>query len=333
MKFEIWNAVRRAISRVRPSEGFARAIFARRQPHSVTPPRPFRARPKSAARALSSADARFVARTHRGAAGSLSYKLYVPDAPQRANPALLLMLHGCGQDPDDFARGTRMNEVADELGFIVAYPRQSRLANPAGCWNWFDSRHQGRGAGEPAKLAELALALAREFGVDSERTFVAGLSAGGAMAEILARTYPDVFEAAGIHSGLPYRAARDALASFAAMQGDAPPPPAPPASDATRRIVLHGGADASVHPVNGERVLESAQRSRNPLRRTQTQWRIDSGEVRRTILSDADGRAKVEHWFVEGGGHAWFGGDSRGSYTEAVGLDASRVMARFFLKA
>ena len=131
------------------------------------------------------------------------------------------MLHGCTQNPEDFALGTRMNALAEEFGLIVAYPHQTRLANPNGCWNWFDRRHQNRGSGEPAKLAGLAQALAKEFDVRRERVFAAGLSAGGAMAEVLAATYPDVFDAVGIHSGLPYKSAGDVPSAFAAMKGTA----------------------------------------------------------------------------------------------------------------
>ena len=120
-------------------------------------------------------------------AGPLSYRLYVPADHERRELALVLMLHGCTQDPEDFALGTQMNALADEFGLIVAYPHQPRRANASGCWNWFDRRHQKRGSGEPAKLAGLAQALAKEFGVGAERIFAAGLSAGGAMAEVLRR--------------------------------------------------------------------------------------------------------------------------------------------------
>ena len=164
---------------------------------------------------------RFVKRAYHGPAGSLDYRLYVPADHEQRELALVVMLHGCTQNPEDFALGTRMNDLAEEFGLIVAYPHQTRLANPNGCWNWFDRRHQNRGSGEPAKLAGLAQALAKEFDVRRERVFAAGLSAGGAMAEILAATYPDVFDAVGIHSGLPYKSAGDVPSAFAAMKGTA----------------------------------------------------------------------------------------------------------------
>src|SRR5277367_4284986 len=276
---------------------------------------------------------RFLRRAYRGPAGSLDYRLYVPADHERRELALVLMLHGCTQDPEDFALGTRMNDLAEEFGLIVAYPHQTRLANPSGCWNWFDRRHQNRGSGEPAKLAGLAQALAKEFDIRRERVFAAGLSAGGAMAEILAATYPDVFDAVGIHSGLPYKSAGDLPSAFAAMNGTAAFDPAPlAASDRhCRKIILHGLADGTVVPINGERILNEAERGETSLTRSDLDRPIGGGRVSRAVLKDADGLPAAEQWLVEGGGHAWFGGDPRGSFTQTVGLDASRVMVRFFL--
>jgi poly(hydroxyalkanoate) depolymerase family esterase len=276
---------------------------------------------------------RFLRRTYSGPSGSLDYRLYVPADHERRELALVLMLHGCSQNPEDFALGTRMNDLAEEFGLIVAYPHQSRLANPSGCWNWFDRRHQNRGSGEPAKLAGLAQALAKEFDVRRERVFAAGLSAGGAMAEILAVTYPDVFDAVGIHSGLPYKSAADVPSAFAAMKGTAAFDPAPLAkSDRhVRKIIVHGLADGTVNSVNGERILDEVERGETSLMRSDLDWPIEGGRVSRTAVKDSDGRPVAEQWLVEGGGHAWFGGDPRGSFTQTVGLDASRVMVRFFL--
>jgi poly(hydroxyalkanoate) depolymerase family esterase len=276
---------------------------------------------------------RFKKRLYNGPAGSLDYRLYVPANHEQRELALVVMLHGCSQDPEDFACGTRMNDLAEEFGLIVAYPHQPRLANANGCWNWFDRRHQNRGSGEPAKLAGLAQALAKEFDVRRDRVFAAGLSAGGAMAEILAVTYPDVFDAIGIHSGLPYKSAGDVSSAFGAMRGTASFHPAPRAvSDRhCRKIIFHGLADGTVSPVNGERLFNEVGREETALTRSDLDWPIEGGRVSRIALRDADGRPFAEQWLVEGGGHAWFGGDPRGSFTQSVGLDASRVMVRFFL--
>jgi poly(hydroxyalkanoate) depolymerase family esterase len=276
---------------------------------------------------------RFLKRTYSGPAGSLNYRLYIPADHERRELALVLMLHGCSQDPEDFALGTKMNGLAEEFGLIVAYPHQPRLANPNGCWNWFDRRHQNRGSGEPAKLAGLAQALAKEFDVRRDRVFAAGLSAGGAMAEILAVAYPDVFDAIGIHSGLPYKSAGDVPSAFAAMNGTATFHPGPRAvsNRHCRKIIFHGLADGTVSPVNGERLFDEVEREETSLTRSDLDWPIEGGRVSRRALKDAEGQPVAEQWLVEGGGHAWFGGDPRGSFTQTVGLDASRVMVRFFL--
>jgi poly(hydroxyalkanoate) depolymerase family esterase len=191
---------------------------------------------------------RFLKRVYRGPAGSLNYRLYVPLDRELREFALVLMLHRCTQNPEDFALGTQMNKLGDEFGLIVAYPYQPRRANASGCWNWFDRRHQNRGSGEPAKLAGLSQALAKEFEVKQDRIFAAGLSAGGAMAEVLAATYPDVFAAVGVHSGLPYRSAVDVPSAFAAMKGTADVNSSlPTANDRRcRKIIIHGGADLTV---------------------------------------------------------------------------------------
>ena len=243
------------------------------------------------------------------------------------------MLHGCTQNPEDFALGTQMNGLADEFGLIVAYPHQTRRANPSGCWNWFDPRHQRRGSGEPARLAGLTQELAREFEVKKDRVFAAGLSAGGAMAEVLAATYPDVFDAVGIHSGLPYGSAVDVPSAFAAMKGTAAGLAGPRAGNVNgcRKIVFHGLADLTVHPANGERIFDEAERGAGPL--TNRPRPGDRGWARQP-----HGAARPRG---PPGGRALAGRGRRprlvrrrprGSYTQSVGLDASRVMVRFFLR-
>ena len=200
-------------------------------------------------------DQQFSARVFRSAMGSLNYKVYIPQDIAHRELSLVLMLHGCTQNPDDFARGTQMNHLANEHGLIVVYPHQPHSANAQGCWNWFDPRHQQRGRGEPAVLAGLAQDLAKEFGIAKHRIFAAGLSAGGAMADILATTYPEIFEAVAIHSGLPTGAANDVMSAFAAMKGNAKLS-ASRQHNQSRKIIFHGGSDATVHESNGERIFE-----------------------------------------------------------------------------
>ena len=263
----------------------------------------------------------------------MSYMLYRP-ANAAAGMPLVVMLHGCTQSPEDFARGTGMNSLADELGFLVAYPRQSQSANPQKCWNWFKPGDQQRDRGEPALLAGIARQVIAENRADPERVYVAGLSAGGAAAAIMAAEYPDVFAAVGIHSGLACGAARDLPSAMMAMQRGGG---AAGAAQAGRRFVpvitFHGDRDATVHEVNSREIVAAASAAAGvPLQVRVEQGRSPSGRSFTRELSVApDGKVVIEQWTIAGSGHAWSGGHSAGSYTDPSGPEASREMVRFFL--
>ena len=284
--------------------------------------------------------AQFVTRSFSCQAGSRTYKLYVPGRRNEPLTALVVMLHGCTQSPDDFATGTRMNELAEEHGFLVAYPAQPRTANPSSCWNWFNPKDQLRDAGEPSIVAGLTRAIIAEFNIDSRRVFVAGLSAGGAMAVVMGANYPELYSAIGIHSGLPHGAAADVVSAFAAMRGEpilAPSLPrvhhlAAKPSRRVRTIVFHGDADQTVHPSNGERIIAAAFVSQLD-GGTETETGSTGGrDYIRSVTSDCAGVPLVEHWQIRGAGHAWAGGSPNGSYTDPKGPNASREMVRFFLQ-
>lgn len=256
------------------------------------------------------------------------YKLFIPPTVPGAEPgALVVMLHGCTQDPDDFAAGTRMNRLAAAHGIHVLYPAQSRQANPQACWNWFKSQHQQRGRGEPATLAGMTRHIVDQYRIDPSRVYVAGLSAGGAMAAILAQAYPDLFSAVGVHSGLPVGVAKDLPGALAAMKGQAV------GGEELRvpTIVFHGDADATVHVRNGAQLFAGAPAG-DAL--PGDSWRPEGS--RRTATrhrrAGPDGRIVAEHWVVHGAGHGWFGGDPSGSYTDPAAPDASALMLGFFLQ-
>jgi poly(hydroxyalkanoate) depolymerase family esterase len=273
--------------------------------------------------------AAFVERAFIDANGSHSYKLYVPSRHDGQKWPVVVMLHGCTQDPDDFAAGTRMNEVAEENNLLVVYPRQPPSANAQKCWNWFDAGQQRREGGEPSAIAGIVREVVADFGGDPSRVYVAGLSAGGAAAANLAATWPDVFAAAGVHSGLACGAARDMPSAFAAMSGGAVVPrhrgPLVPT------VVFHGDADRTVNPVNADQVIAQNLPAAG-LTRTTTSGETPTGmRFERTIYADAAGVPALERWSLQGAGHAWSGGSAEGSYTEPRGPDASREMVRFFL--
>jgi poly(hydroxyalkanoate) depolymerase family esterase len=280
--------------------------------------------------------ARFLHRSFACAAGTRSYKLYIPaSAPERPR-GLVVMLHGCKQHPADFAAGTNMNVLAEQSGVLVAYPGQPNSANASRCWNWFRPTDQMRDAGEPSIIAGLTREVISEFGVDRKRVFVAGLSAGGAMAAVMGETYPDLYAAVGIHSGLAHGSANDVVSAFAAMRGEnGAVRPAKPASrsprPSIRTIVFQGSADATVHPSNAERIIAAAQSQLAPgHRREESSASIGGRSYTRAVLANSEGDQVLEYWLVAGAGHAWSGGHREGSYTDPSGPDASAEMMRFF---
>jgi poly(hydroxyalkanoate) depolymerase family esterase len=281
---------------------------------------------------------RFVERSCTNSAGTRSYKLYIPSGYTGQAVPLIVMLHGCTQSPDDFATGTRMNELAEEHTFFVAYPAQAGNANMQKCWNWFQVADQQRGRGEPSIIAGITNQIVSEYDIAEGSVYVAGMSAGGAMAAIMGATYPDLYAAIGVHSGLAPGSANDLSSAFIAMRQGGPliaHGDVPGGGDAQilPTIIFHGDGDTTVHPRNGDRLLAhlSGGREGSSLRVSTRRGRVQGGyEYTRFTYRDADGRDLVERWSVHGLGHAWSGGSYPGSYTDPRGPDASAEMVRFF---
>ena len=283
-------------------------------------------------------EAQFLTASYTGHAGTCVYKLYVPGAYCGRPLPLIVMLHGCTQSASDFAAGTGMNELGEAHACFVAYPAQPESANGSKCWNWFSPSHQQRGCGEPSLIAGITTQIMRDFAIDRRRVYVAGLSAGGAAAVVLGATYPDIFAAIGVQSGLACGAARDVSSAFAAMRhGRAEvsngSPLLPSNSTHIPTIVFHGGKDMTVHPRNGDQVIEQSRSRSNADGRIATRrGRIAGGHsYTQTSYLDAKGDALHEMWAVHEAGHAWSGGSPAGSYTDPHGPNASREMLRFFL--
>ena len=245
---------------------------------------------------------------------------------------VMVMLHGCTQHPDDFARGTRMNIVAEERQCFVIYPAQTQSANSSKCWNWFNAGDQQRDRGEPSIIAGITQKVIDEYKLDANKVYVAGLSAGGAMAIIMGTTYPDIYAAVGVHSGLPYAAAHDLPSAFAAMKGGlSGTQPRKNNADTGLRsipiIVFHGDGDTTVIASNGEKLMEQNA----PSTVLQEEGKVDGGRrYTRTSHHRDNAVAHAEHWVIHGAGHAWAGGSVQGSYTDVAGPDATREMMRFF---
>jgi poly(hydroxyalkanoate) depolymerase family esterase len=280
--------------------------------------------------AKSSAVGQFLTHSFTGEAGTRPYKLYVPSGYRGEAVPLVVMLHGCTQSPDDFALGTRMNIAAEGAVMLVAYPGQTAAANSQKCWNWFNPADQGRDGGEPALIAGITHAVMRDYRIDPTRVYIAGLSAGGAAADILGTRYPDLFAAIGVHSGLACGAAHDLSSAFAAMQSGAPPP-TPQRRRPVPTIVFHGARDTVVNPRNGQSVVAQALQGTELRAQTEAGRVLGGHEFSRTRHIDAVGATIVEQWLVHGAGHAWSGGDAAGSFTDPKGPDATSEMVRFFL--
>jgi poly(hydroxyalkanoate) depolymerase family esterase len=292
------------------------------------------------------AGGQFMTGSFTNPAGTRAYKLYIPSGYHGQALPLIVMLHGCSQNPDDFAAGTRMNVMAEREGFFVLYPEQTAQANPSRCWNWFKASDQHRDQGEPSILADMTRHIVSTHDLDPGRVYVAGLSAGGAMAMVMGVNYPELYAAIGVHSGLPYGVAHDLPSAFAAMQQgetaallqrESSFPAALKARRIVPTIVFHGDRDTTVHPGNGDRVLAQwatvHSGTGRKLRVTANRGQVPHGHpYTHSVYHDASGQVVMEQWLVHGAGHGWSGGSPEGSYTDPKGPSASEEMVRFFRK-
>lgn len=278
-------------------------------------------------------NARFLTKTFSNQYGSRQYKLYIPSTYQDQPLPLIIMLHGCTQNPDDFALGTQMNELAEQHSLLIAYPEQPQSANPNRCWNWFKPQDQLAQEGEPSILAGITQTIMNEYLVKGQQVFIAGISAGGAMAAIMAARYPKLYRGVGIHSGLGLGSAHDLPSALIAMnRGNRPEG----LQHFIPTIIFQGTQDKTVSPKNAEYLFEQAktafqQQTEHFELNTQRQQPQHSHAYTQTNLKNTQAINQIEYWQIEGLGHAWSGGDKSGSYTDPQGPKASAEMLRFFL--
>jgi poly(hydroxyalkanoate) depolymerase family esterase len=327
---------------VRPSQPAAPAVNQQPAPAVKRPAAPAVKRPaapavkRPAAPAVKRSAGRFEAFSYTNAAGTRDYRLYVPSSHNGGSLPLVVMLHGGTQDAATFAAATGMNGLAERQGFLVAYPEQPSSANPGKYWNWFVPGHQHRDEGEPSLIAGITRQVIERHGADASRVYVAGFSAGGAMAAVMAAVYPDLYAAIGVHSGVPYAAADNVASAFTAMkQGSSRP------AGSTGRpvplIVFHGDRDTTVAPANAAGLIGDVLAAASPDGRPGTPpAEVTTGQVpgghayTRTRYQDPAGAVLAERWIIHQGGHTWSGGVAHGSYTDPRGPDASAELIRFF---
>lgn len=297
--------------------------------------------------------------TYNGSAGSRPYYVYTPANYQAGTMVpLIVMLHGCTQNPTDFANGTQMNALADQKQFIVVYPQQTSSYNSSDCWNWFQTADQARGSGEPAIIAGIVQTVEQttsQWSIDPNRVYVAGMSAGAAMSVIMGATYPDIFASIGVESGLEYQAATSlTAASTAQMQGGPNPTQQGQAAynamgsvaRVVPTIVFHGTSDYTVYPVNGDQIVQqwmqtdhlASNNTNNPYNAsfnspsTSTNGQVSGGRSYTVqTWNDTNGNEIQEYWKINSMGHAWSGGSSSGSYTDPQGPSATQAMYTFFM--
>lgn len=292
---------------------------------------------------LPSESGQFLNQTYSGPAGSRNYKQYVPSVYSGTPLPLVVMLHGCTQDPSDFATGTRANRWAESKRCMVVYPEQIQRANSHRCWNWFRPIDQQAGRGEPALIAGIVKQVIGEYQVDARRVYIAGLSAGGAMAAIMGQQYPELFAAVGIHSGLPVGVAHDVASALMLMKtGQSALEPRAVTAAINQRmvpvIVMHGDADKTVNPANAARLVQNAVETcllinpNAPLKTDTQQIVATDGHraYRRTRYTTVNTVSVIEKWELHGAGHAWSGGNAAGSFADDSGPDATQAMLEFF---
>ncbi len=261
------------------------------------------------------------------------YRVFKPPGARKGMlRPLFVLLHGCHQDAAAIARSTRIHNLAAREGFVVLCPEQERLANPQGCWNWFEVR-SGRAVAEAALIVAAIDQACALHGADPQRVVVAGLSAGASLAALLGARYPERFAAVAMHSGVAPGAAHSAATAVRAMQGRGKLAPLPTSATLPPLLVIQGSADGVVAPANGRAAAQwwaDASGAQATAART-----VQRGQRRAAHVVDFRLGASIAVTLCEisGLGHAWSGGAAGQPYSDAMGPDATRMIWAFATRA
>lgn len=263
--------------------------------------------------------------------GNLRMLVHMPEVVQK-HPALVVVLHGCTQTARGYDQGSGWSKLAGRAGFVLLYPEQRKRNNSHGCFNWFVDAHTRRDAGEPASIKAMIEAAVAEFRVDPRRIYICGLSAGGAMANVMLATYPEVFRAGAIIAGLPYGGASSASEALESMYngrlksakswGDLVRSASDHSGPWPQVAVWHGSADSTVKPINAGEIVKQWT-DVHGLDRPPAEQLV--GDVTRRIWADREGRAKVIDYSVPGMAH--------GTPVEGRGAHCDGTVGPYFLAA
>jgi poly(hydroxyalkanoate) depolymerase family esterase len=295
---------------------------------------------------LTSGSTGFTSGNYTNGSGALGYELYVPSTYRAGTPTpLVVALHGCTQSADAYRQASGWDAFGQAKGFIVLFPQQTSSRNYLTCWNWFQQADMQRGSGEPAIIAGMVTAIEHGYSIDSHRIYVAGFSAGGAMANVMAATYPDLFAAVGVGSGCEYNGlpctgyqgpdpTQTGAQAYHAMGAYARVMPA---------IVFQGDADSIVAPANAPEIVREWQVTDNyvmsgsangPIPTTAMKYSfgwVPSGRLYTvTSYPDSHGNELIEYWSIRGMDHAWSGGNASQQYTDPSGPNETATMYAFF---
>lgn len=277
--------------------------------------------------------------------GALRMKVYVP-AQLAPSPALVVVLHGCTQTADGYDHGAGWSKLADIHGFAVLYPEQQPANNPKSCFTWFSPDDTRRGAGEALSIRQMVETMSLAHGIDRSRVFVTGLSAGGAMTSVMLATYPDVFAAGAIISGLPYGAAGNVQEAFQSMFQSPPRPPralgdavraaSPHEGPWPRVSVWHGSADTTVVPANAAEIVKQWSDVHGVNPEAFSEDRV--GRQRRRTWRDGSGQTVIEEYIIPNLSHGTpldtrpgaAGAGVAGPFLLEAGISSTWHIARFW---